>query len=166
MGVDQRKKAILSGWVRLWMVFALLSWVVGGLDLAVSSAPLKWPLPVNETTPQSIRHLIWFLGPIVIATIWSAVRWVWLGFRPPAEQAAAPRMSTNDIARRTIVILLIAAIVLGALAIVAFLMSFPILLMIYEDPSSFGSELLFLLHIGWSYLVLRNAWELITDIVD
>lgn len=93
------RKARLSGWARLWVVFAVLSWLAGAVDVGVSFAALEWPSSIAEITPDNIRHLLWFLSPIAVASVWIAIRWVWTGFRPAAENYAVPPMGTREIIR-------------------------------------------------------------------
>ncbi len=108
--------ARLSGWVRLWMIYAVLSWIAGGIGIVVSEDPFQWPFPFSEATSQSIRHLLCFLGPFLIAFAWIATRWVWRGFRPPPEQVGPPHITSAEIALVTVGLLIKTSVTLFLLA--------------------------------------------------
>lgn len=133
----------------------MLSWLAGGADLASSTQPLEWPLPLSDAPPQSIRRLLWFLGPILVASAWCTVRWVWRGFRPPPNQAAAPHMGTTEIARRALGLLEKIGISAALLA----WMGVWIFLMVEMDPTPIWLEVLVTISLAWKFFMLMEVWE-------
>ncbi len=161
MKKQTQEKSRLSGWVRLWIVCTVLSWIAGALDVALSTEPFRFPLPLREASAQSIRHMLWFLTPILFAAGWISIRWVWRGFRPPLGQAAMPQMATRDVAKRTLEGTAVAVgglllglfwlvrlvLALGAFAIAAALaLALPYLYITSDMPSSLWVETALVFH--------------------
>ncbi|NQY41628.1 MAG: hypothetical protein HRT80_16215 [Henriciella sp.] len=164
---QSNEKARLSGWVRLWIVFAATSWVLGGLDVAFAIETFQWPLPLSEITPQSVRHLMWFLGPILMAIAWISIRWVWRGFQSPLDQASAPNMSTTEILGRTFSVLtrsvffVIGLLAIGFLAYVTWVTTEA---MDASDISdTWWGGVLVTFHLCFMLCVMWSIWQWITE---
>lgn len=157
----------LSGWVRLWIVFTAMSWSFGGLDIAFSIETLQWPSPIGELTPQSLRHLIWFLGPIIIAVAWIAIRWIWLGFQPSVEQATERNMSTTEIASRAFrlarrgIVFSIGLVAIAFLAIVGFVTIED--MEASEMTDTWWGGILITFHMIFVCYIILCIWEMITE---
>lgn len=150
-----KQKSRLSGWVRLWIVLTVLSWLAGAFDVAFSPQPFQWPLTLSDTSPQSMRQLLWFLGPILVASAWCAIRWVWRGFRPPPNQAVAPHMGTTELVRG-------AFSLLEKIGMTAFILAWiggSIYAIIYYESPPFWLEMLMLIVLAWKFTLLINVWE-------
>lgn len=167
MTIEIGDRARLSGWVRLWTVLTALSWLTGGADLALSQEPFQWPLPFGDATPQSTRQWLWFLGPIIVAIAWNAVRWVWQGFRPYPEQQAARHMGTTEITRRGFGVMAKAGHALTMLAFAgAWGVWMPIVVLGDEAPDPIWEELWMTFHFVVACFVVVGVWEEITRSSD
>lgn len=155
MKIKTGEKARLSGWVRLWMVLTVLSWVAGAFDLALSTAPLQWPFPLSDAAPQSVRQLLWFLGPILLASAWVTVGWVWRGFRPPPNQANAPHMGTKEIVQRALSLVE----KIGISGLLLAWMGLWIFFMVEMAPNPWWLDLLAMVSVASKFFILMEVWE-------
>ena len=150
-----KQKSRLAGWVRLWVVLTVLSWLAGAVDVALSTPPLELPLPLSDASPQSIRHLLWFLGPILVASAWGTIRWVWRGFRPPPNRAALPHMGTKEIARSVFSLL-------EKIGVTAFLLTWIglwIFMIVEMDPTPLWLEVWVMISTVWKFSMLIDVWR-------
>ena len=167
MATKTKKRLRLSGWARLWFVATALSWLGGVVDLSMSPVPLQWPPPFGDATPTSARHLLWFLGPFAVATVWVAIRWVWNGFRAPPDEASASHMGTMQIVHRALRVLAKIGLSLFMLAAAAAFVAFGVIIGKSTGASkSFWDELA----IGFQFLIAAwfawLAWEQLTAPAD
>ncbi|MEQ1782256.1 MAG: hypothetical protein ABMA14_12905 [Hyphomonadaceae bacterium] len=161
------KRHRLSGWARLWFVATALSWLGGLVDLAMSPIPLQWPPPFGDASLPSVRRLLWFFGPFVVAVVWIAVRWVWRGFRPPPDEASAPHLSAPQIVERGMRVAVKVGIVLFYLALAAAFVAVGIAISHLKGESkTFWDELF----IGFQFIIavglVSLAWEEFTEPAD
>lgn len=161
--VEAKKRSQLSGWVRLWMVFTALSWTIGAADLAFSTDPLRWPLPITDASSRSLRLLLWFCAPVVVAVVSITISWIWRGFRPPPGKPAAPNMEMNEILRHGVRLIAKFGTVLGLLALAGGIIWLTFLMISWDDSDSFWVELFALNHTVFVVLILSNAWQVITE---
>lgn len=167
MKAKSKNKPRLSGWVRLWIVTTVLSWLGGVVDLAMSREPLQWPPPFGDATPTSARHLLWFLGPLAVAVVWVATRWIWRGFRPPPDESSAPHMGTMEIVRHALRVLAKTGLALFWMACAgAFVMAGVMIGASKGTNKSFWDELF----IAFQFLIAAwfawQAWEQLTEPAD
>lgn len=166
MSEHSSESSRLSGWVRLWIVFSVISWLLGGIDVSLSFETFEWPVPLGEMTPQSVRHLMWFLGPILMAIVWISFRWVWLGFRPSADQVEAQHMSAAEILKRAF--MLVQAVIgitigLSAIAIVAVIGYVTTEGMEASEMSdTWWGGILVTFHVLFFVWIILSIWEWIT----
>lgn len=166
MATRAKQERRLSGWSRLWIVATVLSWIAGSVDLATSPQPLQWPPPFGDLTPNSVRYLLWFLTPLVVAIGWIATRWVWRGFLP-ASQEGDQHMTTVDMARRSLSTLVKAGIVLIAISLaVGFaILWFHVVVLFNDAEPSLWKEITVIGHTVFGLVVLSSIWEIARSLV-
>ncbi len=164
MTTKTKKRSRLRGWVRLWIVATGLSWLAGGADLAMSPEPL--PL-FGAGPPTSVRRLLWFLGPLVVAALWIAVRWVWHGFRPPPDEASASHMGTMEAVQHARRVLVKIGLSLFMLTAAAAFVAFGVMVGTNKGASkSFWDELFILFQFVIAAWFAWLAWEQLTESAD
>lgn len=155
-----KKKPRLSGWTRLWVVTTVLSSLSGGANLAMSPEPPQWPSTFSDATSRFALHLLSFLGPLVVAALWIAIRWVWRGFRPLPDEASAPHIGTIGLARQVLRLLAKVGAALCMLAFAIFWGLSPILLL-GRDPAIWA-QLYIMFHLLVAVWIVGEAWKLLT----
>lgn len=167
MATRSKQEHRLSGWSRLWIVATAVSWIAGAGDLAMSPAPLQWPPPFGDLTPSSARLLLWFLAPLVVAIGWIATRWVWRGFLPRSQEGASSHMTTMDMARESLRVLVKVGIVLiaSALAIVFAVFWFHMAVLFNDAEPSIWRELSVVVHTVFGLVILSAIWEAVRGLI-
>ena len=71
----------LSGWVRLWIAFAVIVWTFGGCSAVMIASQIA-PLDRREMVALAVPVTFYAALPLVVALVFIAIKWIWRGFRP------------------------------------------------------------------------------------
>jgi hypothetical protein len=74
----------LSGWARLWIVFAILVWTFGVFSISVILATAG-PIDADLLIAVAVPAIFYALLPVVVAALFVAGKWVFRGFRPQSK---------------------------------------------------------------------------------